>query len=152
MKLTLLGATFLVGLVLALHLAMNAAVGKIVGNPRMGNAVFWLIGAGMAVLIGLTQWETAFWGKVRGVPVWLWSAGAIGACLVFAIAALIPRLGAGTTNVALLTGQVIGGLIIAHYGVLGSPVENITPIRLLGIVVMVVGASIAVLGKIPFLR
>ena len=48
MKLTLLGATFLVGLLLALHLAMNAAVGKIVGNPRMGNAVFWLIGAGMA--------------------------------------------------------------------------------------------------------
>jgi len=148
----LLGVTFVVGLILAVHLAMNAAVGKIVGNPRMGNAIFWLIGAGMAVLIGLSGWESSFWTEARKVPVWLWSAGVIGACLVFAIAAFIPRLGAGTTNVVLLAGQVIGGVVIAHYGVLGSPIEHINPIRLLGMAIMILGASIAVLGRIPFIR
>jgi len=152
MKLSLLGITFAVGFALALHLAMNAAVGKIVVNPRLGNALFWLIGAIMAVVIGLTGWEKEFWGEIRKVPPWLWSAGAIGACLVFAIAALIPRLGAGTTNVVLLTGQVIGGMLIAHYGLLGSPIESINPVRILGLVVMILGASIAVLGKLPFIR
>lgn len=152
MKTLLLGATFAVGFMLAVHLAMNAAVGKMVANPRMGNAVFWVVGGGMAVLIGLSGWQGAFWREARSVPAWLWLAGAIGACLVFAIAALIPRLGAGTTNVVLLTGQVIGGILIAHWGLLGSPTEAITPIRLLGLAIMILGAGLAVLGKIPFVR
>jgi len=150
MRTLLLSGTFAVGFALAVHLAMNAAVGKIVANPRMGNAVFWLIGAAMAGLIALSRWEVRFWQAARNVPPWLWLAGAIGACLVFGIAALIPRLGAATTNVVLLTGQVIGGVLIAHWGALGSPVESITPLRLLGIVVMILGATIAVSGKIPF--
>ena len=83
---------------------MNAAVGKTIANPRMGNAIFWLIGAAIALLIGLSGLEGGFWAEARKVPAWLWSAGAIGACLVFAIAALIPRLGAGTTNTVLLSG------------------------------------------------
>ena len=150
MRALLLAGTVVVGFALAVHLAMNAAVGKIVANPRMGNAVFWLIGAAMAAIIGLSRWEARFWQAARNVPSWLWLAGAIGACLVFAIAALIPRLGAATTNVLLLTGQVIGGVLIAHWGLLGSPIQAITPLKLVGVAVMVLGASIAVFGKIPF--
>lgn len=152
MRLILCIATFIVGMVIALHFSMNSAIGKIVENPRMANAIFWLIGAGIAVLIGLSGWDNEFWARARTVPLWLWFAGVLGACIVFAVISLIPKLGAGTTNVILLTGQVIGGLLIAHYGLLGSPVERITLVRLLGIILMVVGASIAVLGRVPFFR
>ncbi|MCK5527716.1 MAG: DMT family transporter [Candidatus Latescibacteria bacterium] len=152
MKTLWLAAPFVVGMVIALHFSMNAAIGKIVGNPRMGNAVFWLIGAGMAVLIALSGWDRAFWTRARTAPLWLWFAGAIGACIVFAVISFIPRLGAGTTNVILLTGQVIGGLLIAHYGLLGSPVERFTLVRMFGVLLMIAGASFAVLGRIPFLR
>jgi transporter family-2 protein len=145
MKLAYLVLTFVVGLVLALHFSMNAAVGKITENVRMGNAVFWLIGAGMATVIGLSGWQGQFLIRVREVPVGLWFAGVIGACLVCVIVALIPRLGAGTTNVILLAGQVIGGIIIAHFGLLGSPTVAITPVRVVGVVVMITGASIVVL-------
>jgi len=151
MRPMLLALAFVVGTMLALHLSMNAAVGKTVGNPRMGNAVFWVIGAAMAVAIGLTRWQGAFWTEAAKVRPWLWSAGVIGACLVFAIAALIPRLGAGTTNTLLVSGQVIGAMIIAHYGALGSPVERISWMKVLGVAVMVLGASVAVRGRFPFL-
>ena len=152
MRPILCAATFMVGMVIALHFSMNAAIGKIVGNPRMGNAVFWLIGAGMAVLIALSGWDRAFWARARTASPWLWLAGVLGACIVFAVISFIPRLGAGTTNVILLTGQVIGGLLIAHYGLLGSPIERLTLVRLFGVLLMIAGASFAVLGRIPFLR
>ena len=152
MKLALFSATFAVGLFLALHLAMNASVGHIVANPRMGNAIFWTIGAIVAIMIGLSGWESTFWQDVRKIPMWLWSAGAIGACLVFAIAVFIPKLGASTTNILLLSGQVLGGMIIAHYGLLSSPVEKINAVRLIGVAVMILGASISVMGKIPFFQ
>ncbi len=152
MKIVLITITFAIGTLLAVHLSMNAAVGNIARNPRMGNAVFWLVGATMAVLIALTDWDSEFFTQVRQIPPWLWLAGAIGACLVFGVAALIPQLGAGTTNVLLLAGQVIGGLVIAHLGVLSSPVERINGARILGTIIMIIGASMTVMGRIPFIK
>ncbi|MFH1006708.1 MAG: DMT family transporter [Candidatus Latescibacterota bacterium] len=152
MKAIWLAAPFVVGLVVALHFSMNAAIGKIVENPRMANALFWVIGATVAVLIGLSGWDHAFWARARTVPNWLWFAGVLGVCIVFAVIFFIPRLGAGTTHVILLTGQVIGGALIAHYGLLGSPVVPFTPVRVVGLILMMAGASIAVMGRIPFFR
>ena len=51
--------TIFLGVILAVHLAMNGRVGSALGNPRVGNAVFWCIGALTAVLIGLTGWHSA---------------------------------------------------------------------------------------------
>ena len=39
----------MLGVVLSVHLAMNAQVGAILNNPRMGNAIFWCIGAVTAI-------------------------------------------------------------------------------------------------------
>jgi transporter family-2 protein len=47
------------GIILALHLSMNGKVGASLGNPRVGNAVFWCIGALVAVLIGLQDGSRA---------------------------------------------------------------------------------------------
>ncbi|HIJ65965.1 MAG TPA: hypothetical protein HPP77_08425 [Candidatus Hydrogenedentes bacterium] len=150
MRVILAFVIFCVGAVLALHFSMNAAVGKTVANPRMGNALFWIIGACTAVVIGLTGWDAAFWGAVREVPVWLWGAGVLGAAMVFAIVAIIPQLGAGTTNIVLLSGQVLGGMLIAHYGFLGSPVERINAARVTGALLAVAGSALVVLGRFPW--
>jgi bacterial/archaeal transporter family-2 protein len=152
MRFALVASAFAVGLGVALHLAMNAAVGATLSNPRVGNAVFWCVGALAALIVGATGWRPGALGAATRISPWLWTAGAIGACLVFGIASLIPRLGAGTTNVVLLCGQVIGGLLIAQFGLLGSPVEHINGPRVVGVVLMVAGGALAVLGKWPLAR
>ena len=96
--------TLLLGVVLALHLAMNSEVGKSIGNPRVGNAVFWCIGALAAVLIGLTGWQPGVLGGIRNVNPVLLTAGVLGACLVFAIIWLIPQVGARGLFINLLAG------------------------------------------------
>src|SRR3974377_205488 len=121
MKIGLYIMTILLGVVLAVHLAMNGKVGSVLQNARVGNALFWCIGALGAVAIGLSGWRNGALSPLNQVHPVLRTAGILGACLVFAIAWLIPKVGAGNVMITLLAGQVIGGLILSHYGWLGSP-------------------------------
>jgi transporter family-2 protein len=143
MKVHLYVLTMFLGIVLAVHLAMNGKVGSVLANARVGNGLFWCIGAVTAVLIGLTGWrEGALTPLEKTHPVLL-TAGALGACLVFAIAWLIPQLGAGPVMITLLAGQILGGLALSHFGWLGSPVQPVTPMQLLGVAVMIGGVVLA---------
>jgi bacterial/archaeal transporter family-2 protein len=143
MKLHLYILTILLGVVLAVHLSMNGKVGSVLQNARVGNALFWCIGALGAMAIGLSGWQTGALDPLKQVHPVLLTAGILGACLVFAIAWLIPKVGAGSVMITLLAGQVIGGLIMSHYGWLGSPVQPITITKAVGVLVMIGGVVLA---------
>lgn len=147
MKLPLLLLMLLIGFVLTLHLTMNSQVGVIVKNQKMGNALFWTIGAITALIIGATAWDSAALARLKDVPVWLLTAGAMGACLVFGIAWVIPQIGARNAMVLMIAGQVITGMIFSHFGILGSPVEPITFIRVVGVLLLIGGVSIVTYAK-----
>jgi transporter family-2 protein len=143
MKSYLYLVTMFLGVILTVHLAMNGKVGAAINNPRVGNAVFWCIGALGAVLIGLTGWQSgALAGLSRVHPVLL-TAGLMGASLVFGIAWLIPQIGAGPMTFALLAGQIVGGMVLSHFGWLGSPVRPISAVNALGALVMLGGVFLA---------
>ena len=142
MKLPFFALTLFLGVILAVHLAMNGKVGAEIDNPRVANAVFWCIGAVTAIIIGLTGWKSGALAPLKDINLLLLTAGAMGAMLVFAIAFLIPKVGAGTLFITLLAGQVITGMVMSHFGWLGSEVEPITLIKALGVVLMIAGAAI----------
>ena len=64
MRTPLLLLSMFLGVVLTVHLAMNGAVGAALNNPRVGNALFWVIGATTALVIGATGWQA---GALSGV-------------------------------------------------------------------------------------
>jgi transporter family-2 protein len=143
MKLPLYTLTIVLGVVLAVHLAMNGKVGSVLNNPRVGNALFWCIGAFGAVIIGATGWQPGALAPLGKVNPILLTAGIMGACLVFCIAWLIPRAGAGPVMIMLLAGQIVGGMVMSHFGLLGSPVQPITLTNVLGAAVMLAGIFLA---------
>jgi bacterial/archaeal transporter family-2 protein len=147
MKIHLVAFTMFLGVILAVHLAMNGKVGAVLNNPRVGNALFWCIGACGAVMIGLTGWQSGALAPLKQVHPILLTAGVLGACLVFAIAWLIPQVGAGTVMITLLAGQVLGGLIMSHFGWLGSPVQPVSLINIAGVAVMIGGVVMATYTK-----
>ena len=146
MKIHLYIMTMFLGVVLAVHLAMNGKVGSVLQNARVGNALFWCIGALGALCIGLSGWRSGALEPLKQVHPVLLTAGVLGACLVFAIAWLIPKVGAGNIMIVLLAGQVIGGLVMSHYGWLGSPVQPITLAKVAGVLVMIGGVLLATRG------
>ena len=147
MKIYLFALMLLIGVVLALHLTMNAQVGIILKNPKMGNALFWIIGGVTAVIIGLTSWETEVFNRIKDVPVWLLTAGAMGGLLVFGIAWIIPQIGAGPAFILMIAGQIITGMVFSHFGILGSPVEPITLTKVLGALLLLSGVGMVTFTK-----
>jgi transporter family-2 protein len=131
------------GIVLTLHLAMNGEVGVAIGNPRVANAFFWSVGALAAIVIGMTGWQPGILSNLRSVNPILMIAGAIGACLVFAIAWMLPQVGARGMFITLIAGQILGGMIFSHFGWLGSPVQRITLVNGLGALLLLGGSILA---------
>lgn len=143
MKLPFYALTFLIGIVLTVHLAMNGKVGAVLDNPRVGNALFWCIGALTALLIGVSGWQANALKPLREINPVLLFAGALGASLVFGIAFLIPRIGAAKLTLIMLSGQILGGLLLSHFGLLGSPREPVSVRILVGTVIMFAGVILA---------
>lgn len=143
MKTPFLLLSMFLGVVLTVHLAMNGVVGATLNNARVGNALFWCIGAVGAVAIGSTGWQAGALGGLRAINPILFVAGLMGASLVFGIAWLIPRVGAGPFTFALLGGQIISAMILSHYGWLNSPKQPITIMNLIGAAVLVAGVLLA---------
>lgn len=143
MKGSLYILTVFLGVVLTVHLAMNGKVGAVIGNPRVGNMLFWCIGAVGAIVIGLTGWQAGALSGVRQLNPILLTAGLMGASLVFGIAWLFPQVGAANATIALLAGQILSSMVLSHFGWLGSPVQPITMRAALGAAMLLVGSIIA---------
>ena len=143
MKSYLYAVTMFLGVVLTVHLAMNGKVGAVIGNPRVGNALFWCIGAVTAIAIGLSGWQAGALSGIRQVNPLLLTAGAMGASLVFGIAWIIPQIGAQQMTVMLLTGQILSAMVLSHFGWLGSPVQPVTLMNAIGALLMIGGVFLA---------
>jgi transporter family-2 protein len=143
MKVSDYAITIFLGVILAVHLAMNGKVGSAIGNPRVANAMFWCIGAITAVIIGASGWRAGALDGVKDVHPALFTAGMMGACLVFAIAWIVPRVGAQSVFITLIAGQVLGGMVLSHFGLLGSPTQRVSLMNIFGAAVMFGGVLLA---------
>ena len=95
---------------------------------------------GMPVAFALLVGSRTTPGSFGQVPGWAWFGGLLGAAYVASVTVLGPRLGAMALVSLALAGQLGAALIVDRYGVLGFPQVPITPVRLLGAALLLVGA------------
>ncbi|MGY3214992.1 DMT family transporter [Mucilaginibacter sp. HD30] len=147
MKVSLIALMLVIGFVLTLHLAMNGKVGAILANPRMGNAIFWAIGACAAIIIGLTDWDPGVFTRLKEVPMWLLTAGIMGGALVLGIAYAFPILGPGRATILMIAGQVITGLVFSHFGWFANAPDPISYTKIGGALLLLAGTALVTFGK-----
>jgi bacterial/archaeal transporter family-2 protein len=75
-------------------------------------------------------------------PPWMWTAGVMSAFIVFAVALGPPRIGTTTTIALVIAGNLVMAAIVDRFGLFGLEKIGLTPIRLLGIVLLGVGAAL----------
>lgn len=128
----------------ACQTAVNGHLGYLLHSPIKGAYLSFVIGAIFLLVVVLLQRHTLALPKniVHEIPWWVWFGGFIGALFVLGSVYLVPIIGTGLTVIIVLFGQVIGGLVIDGFGLLGAPKTTIVPLQIVGLVVMLTGVSL----------
>jgi transporter family-2 protein len=133
------------GAFIPVQAAANAALSRVIhGNVPFAAMTLFLIAAlvtAIAVLATGVNLPTTV--QLREAPWWSYSGGLIVAFYVFSITFLAPLLGVGTAIALVVTGQILSALVIDHFGLFRSAHLPLTPIRVFGGVLMVVGVFLA---------
>jgi transporter family-2 protein len=129
----------LVGAGITIQVGMNATVRMTIGSPVLAAIVNFVVGLAALVLLAVASGARVVPGSVAAVPAWAWFGGLLGATYVAATTVLGPKLGAASFLALTLAGQMVAALLVDHYGVIGFPQSPLTPTRLLGTALLVVG-------------
>jgi transporter family-2 protein len=128
-----------VGVGLTVQIGMNATLGRTVGSPLWGAVANFTIGLVALVACAFALGARYTPGSAAQVPAWAWFGGLLGAAYVASLTVLGPKLGGVASLALVLVGQLVAALLVDQFGVLGFPRIAITPTRLLGAVLLVVG-------------
>ena len=78
--------------------------------------------------------------KKEKAPLWIWSGGLFGVLFVIGNIIAARTVGTGMAVILLLTGLMIGGLLVDHFGLFRSQVRPVSVVSILGVLIMVLGA------------
>jgi transporter family-2 protein len=130
----LIAAAVAVGAAVPLQSAVNAQMGRHLGHPLYGaltnTAVASLI---LVALVLAFRVPLPRLGSAAGGPWWLWTGGAVGAAFVFGALFVAPKIGAASFAAATIFGTLAASLLIDHFGLLGFPLQPVSPQRLAGV-------------------
>ena len=108
------------GGLLSLQGAINANLGKAMGNPFHAGFVSFAVGL-LTAFAGLyvTGARLPAMTNLMGHPWYLYVGGALGVIYVTSVLMLIPKLGAANVVLAVFLGQIVASMLIDHFGLLG---------------------------------
>jgi transporter family-2 protein len=133
-------AVVVMGALLAVQPLLNARVAAAAGHPIYG-AMFSVAVSTITLLVAsaATRLPPPELRAVAAGPAWSWTGGIIGAFVVLTALMATPRLGAATTVMLFIAGQMTASLLLDQNGWLGVPLHPLDLPRLLGILCMVTG-------------
>ena len=132
-----------IGMLLPLQALINASLGRQTFGPVFASLASFSVGTAVLLLWWLASRPAFEATALAKVPWWAWSGGVIGALYVAAATLLVPRMGAAALICVVVFGQVLGSLLLDHFGVLHArhPIDGV---RVLGAALVIVGALLVV--------
>ncbi|HET9673175.1 MAG TPA: DMT family transporter [Gaiellaceae bacterium] len=135
--------TAVAGLAGSVQVALMSRFGERIGVVE-ALAFSTLVTAVLSLVVLLVARQSlAGYGDGLRAPAWLWAAGVMGLIVIFSITYATPRIGATATIGLLIAGQLAMGAAIDRFGLFGLEQIPIGWVRLLGIVLLAVGAALS---------
>lgn len=139
--------SFAGGFLIPYQAAINGLLSKYLQHPLQASAVNFLGGAAFITLILLyLQPALPAVDNLRRVPWPLFCGGILGALFVTASLLSVPRIGGTAFLAAMLAGQMVGAMVMDHYGLLNVPEHPISLTRIAGIATLVLGVYLVQRG------
>jgi bacterial/archaeal transporter family-2 protein len=139
-----IGLGLLAGAVLPVQGAVNALLRAELGAP-FAVAMTSFVVAMLAMLLALAA--VTYFGNgqaprlagMAAMPWWGWLGGLAGAFYVTTVFSAMPQIGAAATVGFTVTGQQFASVLVDRYGLLRLPKNPITPMRMLGLGMLLAG-------------
>jgi len=136
------------GAALAVQVGMNNTLRSRVGSPMVAALISFAIGTfALTLFVVAIQPRLPGRSELAGSPAWMWCGGLVGAIYVASAAAFAARLGAAAWLALIVTGQIAASLALDHFGLVGFPRRPITPMKLAGAVVLLIGVAMVLSGR-----
>ena len=125
---------------LALQAAWNARLRTATGSPVLTTIISVVITLVSLILVWLSGATPR--GSVPAfgsVPKWAWFGGIFAGYYLVASLVAIPRLGAAAVFSLVIAGQLLAALVLDSTGAFGVTQISLSPVRLAGAVLLVIG-------------
>lgn len=127
------------GAFLPLQAGVNATLAKFVGGAVRASFVSFAIGA-VVLLVVVALFYRGEHARAGHAPWWAWVGGALGAFYVTSTVVVPPRVGATAFFGVLVAAQLVMSVLADQFGWLAFEQRSITPLRALGVLMLVGGA------------
>lgn len=141
-NLTLILLMLFGGFAIAVQPSINARLAQKIGSFESSMISFAVGTLALMVVVML-----AGRGNLRGLATVSWwelTGGFLGAFFVTLTIICVPRLGTTAVMAAIITGQLVTGALLDHFGLFGLRQLPLTPLRLAGMVLLAAGAALVI--------
>lgn len=130
-----------IGILGGLAVGIQAQIAGSMGQRVGGIASSFIVHFSGMVFSGLLLWGRGGEkiNEWKSLPFYMLSAGVFGMFLYLSINITLPRLGSTTMITLILSGQLLAGLIMDQFGLLGTEVRPIDFTRGIGVLILVLG-------------
>jgi transporter family-2 protein len=131
----------LIGLIGGVAVGIQSPIAGEMGQRLGGTASSFIVHLSGMILSGillvfqggenLRDWQTLPW--------YMLGAGFFGLILYQTISITLPRLGSTMMIALIIIGQLLAGIVIDHFGLLGVAIRHIDIYRILGVIALLIG-------------
>lgn len=144
-RLVAIGVSIAGGLLLGVTVRINATLGTYVGVLE-GSFIVHLTGTAFALLLVGTRLKRPVWQTLRRSPRHELTGGLIGVVMVLLANVVVPRLGVALAVSLFVAADLFFSSLSDHFGWLGLPRIRITPRRLVGLLLVLIGVLLVRFG------
>lgn len=136
----------LIGLISGVAVGLQSPLASMI-TQRLGmlESIF-IIHIGGALLIGIPLIFLGGGNLVnwRSLPWYALAAGSMGLIVVAGVSFMIPRVGVAAAITLIIAGQLVISSILDHYGLLGVHIRHIDTQRIIGLIIVFLGAWLTI--------
>lgn len=137
--LLLLAFAIVAGAGLPVQAGINTKLAEYVGGPVRASAVSFAFGALCLAIVVLLFYRSG--GHRAGqAPWWAWIGGAFGAIFVTSAVVVPLRIGAAAFFGIVVAAQLVASVLMDQFGWLSFAQRDVSPVRLLGVGLLISGA------------
>lgn len=134
------------GFLLSNQSPINADLSRLVKSPFIAGTISFIIGTLFLAILAMSMTGRLFPSGpfIQAQPAWIWLGGLLGSIYLTSNILLFPKIGAIQTTILPIMGQITMGTVTDWLGWFGAAKVAMTPWRLIGILILIVGVLVAV--------